>query len=73
MTRVGRSLRSRLFAAIAVIMALSVGLTIALGVVLTRRAVERAALDDVAHQADLLAGRERISVRPPCSRRRGSS
>ena len=64
MTRVGRSLRSRLFAAIAVIMALSVGLTIALGVVLTRRAVERAALDDVAHQADLLAGRERISLAP---------
>ncbi|MFN2629913.1 MAG: sensor histidine kinase [Gaiellaceae bacterium] len=64
MTVLGGSLRSRLFRAIALIVVLSVGLTLAVGLVLTRRAVERARLDDVAHQADLLAGRERIALAP---------
>ncbi|HEU0304965.1 MAG TPA: HAMP domain-containing sensor histidine kinase [Gaiellaceae bacterium] len=51
-------LRRRLFFAILVIVVLSIGVTFAVGVVLARRAVERANLDDLAHQADLLADRE---------------
>jgi hypothetical protein len=49
------SLRSRLFQAIALTVALCVGLTVAVGLVLTRRAVDRATLNDVSHQADLIA------------------
>jgi signal transduction histidine kinase len=49
------SLRTRLFQAIALTVALCVGLTVAVGLVLTRRAVDRATLRDVAHQADLIA------------------
>jgi two-component system sensor histidine kinase BaeS len=59
-----RSLRTRLFLAIGLIVVLSVGLTLGIGVVLTRRAVEHATLQDVAHQADLLAGRERLALLP---------
>ena len=51
-------LRRRLFFAIIVIVVLSIGVTFAVGLVLARRAVERANLDDLAHQADLLAERE---------------
>ena len=51
-------LRRRLFLAIVVIVVVSIGVTFAVGVVLSRRAVERANLDDLAHQADLIAGRE---------------
>jgi len=51
-------LRRRLFFAILVIVVLSIGVTFAVGVVLSRQAVERANLDDLAHQADLLADRE---------------
>jgi len=58
------SLRTRLFLAIAVIVALCVGLTLALGLLLTRRAVDRATLDDVKHQAALIAERERVAVSP---------
>jgi two-component system sensor histidine kinase BaeS len=58
------SLRTRLFVAIALIVVLSVGVTLAVGALLTRRAVERATLDDVAHQADLLAERERAALLP---------
>jgi two-component system sensor histidine kinase BaeS len=57
-------LRTRLFQAIALIVALSVALTLVLGLVLTRRAVDRATLQDVAHQADLIAQRERVAVSP---------
>jgi len=49
------SLRTRLFRAIALTVALCVGLTVVVGLVLTRRAVDRATLKDVSHQADLIA------------------
>jgi two-component system sensor histidine kinase BaeS len=49
------TLRTRLFQAIALTVALCVGLTVAVGLVLTRRAVDRATLRDVSHQADLIA------------------
>src|SRR4029453_768251 len=48
------SLRVRLFAAIGLIVALSVAVTLVLGVVLTRRAVQEATLKDLAHQAALI-------------------
>ncbi len=56
------SLRTRLFRAIALIVLLCVALTIAVGLVLTRRAVERATLHDVEHQAALIYARERTAV-----------
>ena len=49
------SLRSRLFQAIGVVVIICVSLTIGLGVVLTRRAVEKGTLRDVAVQADIIA------------------
>jgi two-component system sensor histidine kinase BaeS len=58
------SLRRRLFVTIALIVILSVGITIGIGVVLTRRSVESARLDDLGHQADLLAQRERQALLP---------
>ncbi|HEY2543262.1 MAG TPA: HAMP domain-containing sensor histidine kinase [Gaiellaceae bacterium] len=58
------SLRTRLFQAIAVIVVLSVGLTLGLGLLLTRRAVDRATLQDVVHQAALIAERERVAISP---------
>ena len=58
------SLRSRLFAAFALIAALSVALAVAIGAVLTRRAVERNTLRDVSAQADLLAEREKLDLLP---------
>jgi signal transduction histidine kinase len=48
-------LRSRLFRAIGVVVLICVALTIGLGLVLTRHAVQRATLQDLAHQADLIA------------------
>jgi signal transduction histidine kinase len=56
------SLRTRLFRAIALIVLLCVALTIAVGLVLTRRAVEAATLHDVEHQAALIYARERRAV-----------
>ena len=56
---VGGGLRSRLFRAIGVVVLICVALTIGLGLVLTRRAVEKATLSDVAHQADLIAAAQR--------------
>jgi signal transduction histidine kinase len=54
----GRDLRARLFQAIGVVVLICVALTIGLGIVLTRRAVERATrattLRDLAYQADLV-------------------
>jgi signal transduction histidine kinase len=50
----GTSLRTRLFQAIAVVVILCVALTIGFGLVLTRRAVEKATLKDLSHQADLI-------------------
>jgi signal transduction histidine kinase len=58
----GSGLRSRLFRAIGVVVLICVALTIGLGIVLTRRAVEHATLQDVAHQADLIAAGQRNSV-----------
>jgi two-component system sensor histidine kinase BaeS len=52
----GSGLRSRLFRAIGVVVLICVALTIGLGIVLTRRAVEHATLRDLAHQASLIAG-----------------
>jgi two-component system sensor histidine kinase BaeS len=51
----GNDLRSRLFRAIGLVVLICVALTIGLGLVLTRRAVEQATLRDLAHQADLIA------------------
>ncbi len=56
------SLRSRLFRGIGVVVLICVALTIGLGLVLTRRAVEHATLRDLAHQADLIAAAQRSSV-----------
>ena len=65
--RRSRSLRARLVAAIGLVALLSVALAFAIGAALTRRAVERNTLRDVAAQADLLAERERVSLLP-CAR-----
>jgi two-component system OmpR family sensor kinase len=62
--RLPKTLRARLFAAIAAIVVVSIGATLVAGAVLTRRAVERATARDLAHQADLVAGRERASIAP---------
>ena len=51
----GSGLRSRLFRAIGVVVLICVALTIGVGLVLTHRAVKRATLQDLAHQADLIA------------------
>jgi two-component system OmpR family sensor kinase len=56
------SLRSRLFQAIGLVVFICVALTIGLGLVLTRRAVQQATLQDLAHQADLIAATQRTSV-----------
>jgi two-component system sensor histidine kinase BaeS len=58
------SLRTRLFRAIALIALLCVGLTVALGLVLTRRAVDSATLKDLSHQADLIAGGQSVALSP---------
>ena len=59
-----KSLRARLFLAISLVALLSLALALAIGAVLTRRAVERTTLKDVAAQFDLLAEREREAVLP---------
>jgi len=51
----GNGLRARLFQAIGLVVLICVALTIGVGLVLTRRAVERTTLQDLAHQAHLLA------------------
>ncbi len=58
------SLRSRLFAAIALVALLSLALALAIGAVLTRRAVERNTLRDVSAQFDLLVSAEKETVLP---------
>jgi two-component system sensor histidine kinase BaeS len=57
---VTRSLRSRLFQAISLSVAICVGLTVVVGLALTRRAVDRGALRDLSHQADLIAGSQGV-------------
>ena len=59
-----RSLRTQLLAAIAVVVLLAAGISLAVGGALTRRAVDRSILQDVAQQADLLAERERVALLP---------
>ena len=58
------SLRTYLFAATVLVVVLSIGIMLVIGSWLSRRAVERATLKDVAHQADLLAEREKLSIVP---------
>jgi two-component system OmpR family sensor kinase len=59
-----RSLRTNLFAATVLVVALSIGIMLAIGAVLTRRQVEHATLQGLAHQADVLAARESRAVFP---------
>ena len=58
------TLRTRLFVAIALTVVLCVGLAVGVGLVLTRRAVDRATLRDVSHQADLVAMSQDVSRTP---------
>jgi two-component system OmpR family sensor kinase len=58
------SLRAQLFAAIGVILLVSAALTLGVGGLLTRRAVDRATARDLSHQADLLARREETDIFP---------
>ena len=58
------SLRARLFGAIALTVAICVALTVVVGIVLTRRAVDRSALRDLSHQADLIAGAQSKELSP---------
>src|SRR4029077_12510557 len=58
----GSGLRSRLFWGIGVVVLICVALTVGLGVVFTRHAVENATLHDVSHQADLLAAAQTSGV-----------
>jgi hypothetical protein len=58
----GSGLRSRLFRAIGVVVLICVALTIGVGVVLTHRAVKRATLKDLGHQADLIAAAQSSGV-----------
>lgn len=57
-------LRTRLFLSIGLVVVLSIGATFGVGLWLTFRSVERANLDDLSHQADLLAEREREALLP---------
>jgi len=63
----GGSLRRRLFQAIGVVVIICVALTIGLGLVLTRRAVENATLKDLSHQADLIAPSVSNTISPQTS------
>ena len=58
----GKSLRSRLFQAIGVVVLICVALTIGLGLVLTQREVKQSALRDLAHQVDLIAANQGVST-----------
>lgn len=58
------SLRAQLFAAIGVILLLSTAVTLGVGGLLTRQAVDRATLRDLSHKADLLVHREEEDILP---------
>jgi two-component system sensor histidine kinase BaeS len=58
------SLRTRLLAAIGVTVLLSVALTLGVAGLLTRAEVQRAALRELGHRADVLAERERDALLP---------
>jgi two-component system sensor histidine kinase BaeS len=57
----GNGLRSRLFQAIGVVVLICVAFTIGVGLVLTSRAVKRATLKDLQHQADLIANSQGVN------------
>jgi two-component system OmpR family sensor kinase len=59
-----RSLRTQLLATIAVVVLSAAAISLVVGGVLTRRAADRAILQDVSQQADLLAERERVALLP---------
>ena len=63
MTRPG-TLRSRLFVAIAAIAAISIGVSLGVGLVLTRRAVKQATLTGLTNQAALIAAGQRAAIAP---------
>jgi signal transduction histidine kinase len=75
----GNGLRSRLFQAIGLVVLICVAFTIGIGLVLTRRAVERATLRDLSHQVDLIAALQGVSAAnhlptlPKSSREQGES
>jgi two-component system sensor histidine kinase BaeS len=58
------SLRTRLFAAIVLVIVLSIGASLAIGSVLTRRAVDRSSLRALTFQADLIGEKAKGSVSP---------
>jgi two-component system sensor histidine kinase BaeS len=58
----GSGLRARLFQAIGLVVGICVALTIGLGLVLTRRQVQKASLRDLANQAALIAAVHESSV-----------
>jgi two-component system, OmpR family, sensor kinase len=58
----GGGLRAQLFRAIGVVVLICVALTIALGLVLSRREVKKSALRDLAHQVDLIAANQLSGV-----------
>ncbi len=58
------SLRARLLAAVGLVAIVCVALSLTIGALLARRAVERNTLLDVSAQADLLADRERAALTP---------
>jgi two-component system sensor histidine kinase BaeS len=60
------SLRTRLFAAIAVVVVISIGLVLAVGTKLTSREVDRTTLRDLSRQADILAANQRSLLCPLC-------
>jgi two-component system, OmpR family, sensor kinase len=59
-----RSLRMQLLAAILLVVLLSAAITLLVGGLLSRRAVDRSVLQDVSQQADLIAERERLALLP---------
>jgi two-component system OmpR family sensor kinase len=58
------SLRAQLFTAIGLILLLGTAVTLGVGGLLTRGAVDRATLRDLSHQADLLVHREEADLLP---------
>jgi two-component system sensor histidine kinase BaeS len=58
----GKSLRSRLFQAIGVVVLICVALTIGVGLVLTQREVKKSTLRDLAHQVDLIVANQGVST-----------
>jgi two-component system sensor histidine kinase BaeS len=58
------SLRTRLFGAIVLVVVLSIGISLAIGSVLTRRAVDRSSLAALTFQADLIGEKAKNAVSP---------